>query len=488
MLAGCRQPNHAPEIMKGASAEAARITHGTAAGEVTASTAVIWARCDRAAMLVVLLRSRQGGPEQSRRIPVDLGHDFTGKVLFDGLSPATAYDYRVWCNDGTANQSGEVDAAQGRFRTAPSPDDRRSVRFVWGGDVAGQNVCRDEEEGYTVFDRVAEQSPDFFIGLGDMIYADDGCAPIGRYGNRQVVGPKSPSLDLPDFWAHWRYNRIDPAAQRLLASTPYYAVWDDHEIMNDFGPHRDTLPIAPRRHLLPIGLRAFLDYQPLMPPRQAPKRLYRRIRWGKQLELFFLDTRQYRDGNILPDTGQQPKTLLGAAQRRWLIDGLVHSDATWKVVVCSVPISIPTGNEVKGHDGWANGHEQTGFEHELLSILRELERHRVRNQVWITTDVHFATVFRYTPFGDDPTFQFHEFITGPLNAGVFPRRDLDTTLHPERLFFNGPESADDIENFDQAKTWFNFGVVDVEDEGGLSLRIVNGVGSTVYRLALAPQP
>lgn len=439
-------------------------------------------------MLAVLLRSQQGGPEQSRRVAVDAGHDFTGKVLFDELAPATAYAYRAWCDDGATNQDGEIDAARGRFRTAPSPADRRSVRFAWGGDVAGQNACRDEKEGYTVFDRIVELSPDFFIGLGDMIYADDACAPIGRYGNRQVVGPESPSVDLPGFWAHWRYNRTDPASQRLLASTAYYAVWDDHEIMNDFGPHRDTLPIAPGRHLLPIGLQAFLDYQPMMPPRQAPTRLYRRIRWGRQLELFFLDTRQYRDANVLPDTGLQPKTMLGATQRRWLIDGLAHSDATWKAVVCSVPLSIPTANEKKGHDGWADDHQQTGFERELVSILRELDRQHVRNQVWITTDVHFATVFRYTPFADDPAFRFHEFVTGPLNAGVFPRRDLDTTLHPERLFFNGPGSADEIENFDQAKTWFNFGVVDIDKEGELTLRIVNGVGKTVYRLALAPQP
>ncbi len=482
-VVGCRNP----VVSQLGASDGAHLTDGIAAGEVTSSTAVVWGRCDQPALLQAVLKAKSGGPEQVRQVAVDAGHDFTGKVLFDGLAPATAYEYRVWCHGATASRDGEVAAARGVFRTAPAAEDPRPVRFVWSGDLAGQNACRDAREGYTVLDRVAEQSPDFFIGLGDMIYADDRCAAIGRYGNRQIVGPKTPSLDLAGFWAHWRYNRVDPASQRLLASTAYYGVWDDHEVMSDFGPHHDTLRQAPRRHLLPIGLQAFLDYQPMIPPAAAPKRLYRRIRWGKEVELFFLDTRQYRDANILPDTGLRPKTMLGAAQRQWLIDGLTHSDATWKVVVCSVPLSIPTGNERKGHDGWAAYPGQTGFERELLSILRELELHHVRNQVWITTDVHFATVFRYTPFPEDAGFQLHEFTTGPLNAGVFPRPDLAPTLHPERLFFNGPESADAIKSFDEAKHWFTFSVVDIDEDGDLTLRIVNGVGKTVYRLALEPQ-
>ena len=40
----------------------------------------------------------------------------------------------------------------------------------------------------------------------------------------------------------------------------------------------------------------------------------------------------------------------------------------------------------------------TGFEQELLDILRFMEQNGIVNNVWITTDVHFAEAFRYRPF------------------------------------------------------------------------------------------
>ena len=62
------------------------------------------------------------------------------------------------------------------------------MKLAFGGDVAGQNVCRDAVEGFPIFDTVRSWRPDVFVGLGDMVYADNGCEPTGRYGNPQVGG------------------------------------------------------------------------------------------------------------------------------------------------------------------------------------------------------------------------------------------------------------------------------------------------------------
>ena len=68
-----------------------------------------------------------------------------------------------------------------------------------------------------------------------------------------------------------------------------------------------------------------------------------------------LDTRQYRDANIADDSADRPKTMLGREQLTWLKESLAASDATWKVIVSSVPMSIPTGFPASGgRDGWAN--------------------------------------------------------------------------------------------------------------------------------------
>jgi len=460
----------------GAAADDVRLLpQGVVVGDVTPRSAVLWARGDPGAVLRVRL---SGGPH--RRIePVRLtaARDWTGQVRLDGLAPARWYVYRVRSKPGWSS-------ARGSFSTPPAESRPASVRLAFGGDVAGQNVCRDAAEGFPILDTIRAWRPDVFVGLGDMIYADNPCGATGMYGNAQLAGDFGPAFDLPGFWAHWRYNRGDPASQRLLTSTSYVGVWDDHEVINDFGPLTDVgtaPPYPPGLHLLPIGLRAFLDYTPVA---SAP-RLYRSLRWGRHLELFVLDTRSYRDANYAPDSPQHPKTMLGGEQLAWLKEGLVRSDATWKVIVSSVPMSIPTGfPATNGRDGWANFDQDTGFENELLDILGFMAAHGIDNSVWITTDVHFAEAFRYSPFPDRPDFAVHEIATGPLNAGIFPNRNVDQTLNPEVLFFHGPASPTDVTSWEQAKQWFNFGTLKVDARGDLTAEVVNTAGEPRFSLTL----
>ena len=453
------------------------VTHGVAVGDVSARSAVLWARADREAALQVRL---SGGSHRAiEPVTVRASDDFTGQVALEGLRPGRLYEYRVWFRSGDRN--GPI--VQGSFWTPPAGDQPAPVRLAFGGDVAGQNVCRDAAEGFPIMDTIRAWAPDVFVGLGDMIYADNACDPSGRYGNSQVGGVGI-ATDLPGFWSHWRYNRADPASQRLLRGTSYVGVWDDHEVVNDFGPLTDapTAPPYTGAHLLPLGLAAFVDYTPL-----AGDELYRSLRWGQHLELFVLDTRRYRDANFAPDTAAQPKTMLGHAQLAWLKAGLAASSATWKVIVSSVPMSIPTGfPPTNGRDGWANFDQQTGYERELLDILRFLADRGIDDTFWITTDVHFAEAFRYRPFADRPTFVVHELATGPLNAGIFPNRAFDETLHPERLFFFGPATAEAVTSWAEAKRWFNFGTLEVATDGTLTAAIVDTAGHVQFSLELAP--
>ncbi|MEX0850704.1 MAG: alkaline phosphatase D family protein [Gaiellaceae bacterium] len=184
------------------------MTHGVVVGDVTARSAVLWARADRAATLNVTLSGGGHGPVE--RIAVGAS-DYTGTVTLD-----------------------------------------HSLAF--GGDVAGQNVCRDTPEGFPIMDTIRECEPDVFVGLGDMIYADNACdATGGRYGNCQIGG-LGVAVDLAGFWEHWRHNRGDRASQRSLGTTSYVGVWDDHEVVNDFGPLTDppTEPPYVEAHLLPL--------------------------------------------------------------------------------------------------------------------------------------------------------------------------------------------------------------------------------------------
>ncbi len=465
-------------------------THGVMAGDVKSHSAVVWARAQAESWMHVMLQG-EGGKSIHQRIKVTGQRDFTGKVKFTKLHADTDYEYSVWFSNSKHAEK-EVEKTQGRFHTAPNKNKARALSFAWGGDLAGQNVCRDTEQGFPIFNALNDMNLDFFIGLGDMIYADSTCTEQGKYGNTQIDGGYDKSANMTNYWAHWKYNHEDASYQKMLASMPYYAIWDDHEVANDFGPLNDTRSSAPYtagEHLLPMGLQAFLDYNPIDESADQPKRLYRTVRWGKYFELFVLDTRQYRDANVEADDATLKKTMLGREQLTWLKEKLKSSDATWKMVVSSVPISIPTGSNatVKGRDGWSGFEQQTGFEQELKELFSFMRDEGINNSIWVTTDVHFAEVFRYTPFSSTPEFKVHEFVTGPLNAGLYPNRDFDTSWGTESLFFYGPESMFSTKSYDDALKWMNYGAVEIDENGVMSISVRDVNGKTLYEQTMYPE-
>jgi alkaline phosphatase D len=408
-----------------------------AAGDVGPTEAVLWARSPGAGPVVIALG--RAGQEPARRVEVSAtaARDFTVKVPVSDLAPATRYAYRV--------------AWEGESR------DPRRVRLVWSGDLGGAGLCR-RPEGYGIFRAMEARQPDSFVFAGDTVYADRRC-------------PAPPNLPGADFVARTlrgyrakaRYHRGDAVFAQFLAHTSVYAIWDDHEVRNDFA--------GPGEPLMELGRQAFLEYWPIVPPAEEPGRLYRRARWGRLAELFILDTRQYRSPNTEADGAG--KTMLGAAQLQWLLDGLAGTDAVWKLVVSSVPLSIPTGRPLR--DGWANGSHALdpdgspmGFERELGVIVTALETRRIRNVVWLVADVHRAEVIRHDP---RPGVTFHELVAGPLSASMTVPWLLDDTLRPTRLFAAGG--------------FANFGELTV-DPRGLTVRIVDGRGSVRFERTLTP--
>jgi len=455
---------------------------GVASGEVTSSSAIVWSRSDRDARMHVAVETA----EQTLHATVLVGaeRDFTGKVTVSGLSAGTRHRYTVWFTEpGDRSELPAEGALEGTFLTAPAASDARAVRFAWGGDLGGQNVCRDAREGYPIFSPLKAGSYDFFVALGDMIYSDDPCEAVGKFGNAQVPLATRQSATLGDYHAHWRYNRDDATYRAFLASTSYFSLWDDHEIVNDWGPKtdlRDQPPYASGVHLMPIGERALLDYNPIA----DGEKLERPRRWGKHVELFFIDNRRYRDDNRAEDSAKAPKQMLGEAQIRWLLAGLESSDATWKFVVSSVPLSSPTGQGPDARDGFASEGGKTGFERELASLFKRMRERDLSRTIWITTDVHFAAEFTYVPFKDAPGFVVHEFISGPLNAGMFPVDVYDKTFNPKRGFTWAIENAKNITSYEQVRALFNYGDVSVSAAGDLTIGWTNAEGRRLHEVAV----
>jgi alkaline phosphatase D len=188
------------------------------------------------------------------------------------------------------------------------------------------------------------------------------------------------------------------------------------------------------------GRDALFAYSPMTRDRDDPDRIYRSLRFGKDLELFVLDARSYRDRNDAPDSPE--REMLGEDQIEWLVEGLSRSTATWKVISSDVPISIPTGSVAAGRDGWANlGAEPTGFEQELGRLLCRLDAVNAKNVVFVATDVHFAQTIRYRTDadgdGDGDVLELHDAINGPLNAVRGAPGALDPFANPTSLYGEG---------------------------------------------------
>jgi alkaline phosphatase D len=344
--------------------------------------------------------------------------------------------------------------------TPPRPDQAGAVRFFWSGDLGSRGHCRKVSEGYPIFRTLAKLTGDFFLFVGDTIYADHNCQ-----GPDRAPGYGFVARSLEDFRAKHRYNRSDAGVQEFFRRHSVYAIWDDHEVRNDFSGVVEPL--------MPAGRQAFLDYFPILPPAEEPGRLYRKFRWGSLLELFILDTRQYRRPNSEPDGPS--KTMLGAAQRRWLIESVRSSTATWKIVVTSVSLSVPGTRPAR--DSWSNANlfgfpeeGATGFAVERDALLGALRDRGVRNLVFLAADTHHAEVIRLEPV---PGWTFHELIAGPLAASPGVSRPLDRALNPRSLF-----ALAGIENF--GEVWV--------EPAGLTVRIVDRDGQVRFVHTIAPQP
>jgi len=446
------------------------LPQGIAVGDVTSQSALLWLRTDGpmtvrlewapvAAWDIVSKMATAVAPvARSPLFTTSSESDFTLVVPLDGLTPATRY--RLYVSVGTKRSertSNEARvAAQGEFTTLPDAQTHTPMTIAWSGDLGGQGRCRRGVAGYPIFDVMRAQQLDFFLFLGDTVYSDMTCP----------SPPNEPGADflattLDEYRARHRYQRGAEALRRFLETTPIYAIWDDHEVRNNFSGPFDSQ--------MPAGRQALREYWPIRIASDDPQRLYRMVRAGADLELFILDTRQYRSPNA--DRDSATKTMLGEQQLQWLLTGLTGSTATWKVIVTSVPLSIPKGGglNVPGNDGWSGGTDGTGFERERQVIVDYILGRGLKNVVFLSGDIHSVQANAYDPNGDE-TPDFHEFVVGPLSAAPGRQTPASVDLRPTTLINEGG--------------YMNFGLVRAT-QSSFDVTVIDEAGATRFSHHLA---
>lgn len=497
-LSACRKAAQSPgETEERFAHTAPDLGWGIQIGDVTATSAVIWARTTRPSQLSVEIEQWRS-PKWTDHLPVrdplairaSEDNDFTAKTTLRGLEPGGRVKFRVRADDS--------DWEEGHFVTAPLAPQK--LRIAFSGDTNGQGWGIDFERGGMPAYRVLErEEPHLFLHLGDTIYADN---------------PIPPSIDLPDgtTWKNWidpkdpkgkshvaetladyrsahRYPRFSREVCAASAKVPIVAIWDDHEVRNNWFPGEvitDERYAEKRIDVMAAhARRAMYEYQPTL--RSPADPMYRVLRYGPLADIFVLDGRSFRTPNDPPPT---PGAMLGPAQEQWLIDALRASRAKWKIVASNMPIGLVIGEPAKqvkwAADGWGNEGtgEPTEREVELARILSAIRG--VKNVVWLGADVHYAAAHRFDPqraaYKDfDP---FWELVAGPMHATAFGRKNLDPTFGPELEWC----SVDWDTRGSPADGRQYIGVLDIDPaRPDLQVRWLDARGNIVHLLAIAAQ-
>ncbi|WP_344782002.1 alkaline phosphatase D family protein [Gordonia caeni] len=403
----------------GRPGSAAVFAHGVASGDPLPDRVIVWTRVTPTPEATA--GSGRGAPVNLRwelspaadfsaiaatgTVVTDAARDHTVKVDAAGLTPKTRYWYRFRVLDGAA--AGTVSPV-GRTRTAPADgDDVARVKF-------GVASCSNWEAGYFgAYRELAERSDlDAVVHLGDYIYEYGAGEYGGKSGSVRTHRPAHDIVSLADYRIRHAQYKTDPDLRAAHAAHPFICTWDDHESADNawlrgaenHDPARQGSWAARKAD----SEKAYYEWMPVRPQISGTGRhLYRRLRYGRLLELSMLDLRTYRDKQVSmtsPKADSASTSITGRAQMRWLTGGVETSQTTWQIIGNPVMISpvllppldpersriltellgLPSDGVPLNTDAW------DGYTADRKTLLSAIERSGRKNAVFITGDIHMS--------------------------------------------------------------------------------------------------
>ena len=352
------------------------------------------------------------------------------------LRPGEQYFYRF----ATCDQDSPV----GRFRTQRPADSREPVRV-------GVFSCQKYHQGwYTAHAGLAaEPDLDLVVCLGDYVYEEVNREQrIPERQDRIGANRDGEIQTLDEFRAKYALYQGDRDLQAMHAAHPFAAIWDDHEVENDYAGTTEgdvvdrRIPFEQRKA---NGYRAWREQLPLLAPSGAERVIYGRVPLGANADVLLLDERQYRDPLLCEPvqpcpqaTAEPPRTLLGEAQKRWLKDELERSRATWKLVANQVMImalDLPTGVPINA-DQW------DGYAAERREILEHVLAKDIENVAWLTGDIHTFFAGTVTTSGrTGAPAAATEFVAGSITSEGIAEEFNNQNLVSDRIREPNPHLA-----------------------------------------------
>ena len=250
-----------------------------------------------------------------------LAHSVHPRV--EGLEPGTEHFYRF--------RVGRELSPVGRFRTLPAAGETpESFSF-------GLVSCQAWYHGHFTAHRhlAAEEDLDLVVFVGDYIY-EYGITETNLWRQGAEVGEahRVEIETLEQYRLRYALFKSDPHLQAVHARAAAVAVWDDHEVQNNYtGPLSDTgIDEEDFAHRIAVAYRAFYENMPL-DVAASPDGTDTDITDGfdvGSLPLLLLDSRQFRDAKPADAAEQhrEDRTTLGTEQEEWVGERLaeLHGD------------------------------------------------------------------------------------------------------------------------------------------------------------------
>ncbi|WP_193118839.1 alkaline phosphatase D family protein [Brachybacterium tyrofermentans] len=301
----------------------------------------------------------------------ELAHAIHPKV--EGLDPATDYYYRF--------SVGRQNSPVGRFRTLPAQ----------GADVESFSVgvvsCQAWYHGHFTAHKhlAAEEELDLVVFVGDYIY-EYAITASNLWRQGVEVGPahQVETETLEQYRLRYALFKLDPHLQAVHARVPAVAVWDDHEVQNDYvgGGSSTGIPEDQFAYRIAVAYRAFYENMPLdieALPEGPDSDITTGFDVGSLARFSLLDTRQFRDPAPMDAEDQQDpdRTMLGAEQEAWVTERLEQSPALWNVMANGVVVAAITEDRTDMWDGYPAARQR------LLDAMVASS-----NPVVLTGDIH----------------------------------------------------------------------------------------------------
>ena len=242
---------------------------------------------------------------------VQQDRDGVGQFTLEHLIPAKKYEVKVESRLPGSKVIGAT--IEGSFKTAPVKTEQAEITFV--AVTCQEYHDRDYgSKGFKIYEHMLRQQPDFFVHTGDVVYYDQ----------------QAKNLDLARW--HWQRMFSFPTLMEFHKHVGSYFMKDDHDTwMNDCYPDLKTRFMGD--FTFKDGQQVFLEQVPM------GKKTYRTYRWGKDLQIWMVEGRDFRSPNRMPDGPD--KTIWGKEQIEWFKETVQASDATFRILISPTPIIGP---------------------------------------------------------------------------------------------------------------------------------------------------